>query len=263
MPNACAERVEVTMNFTTHTPAPMRLKDSIRARVYGLDHMPARTELAESLLREADLVQEMSVLAQRQDLMATEFEHRLANSLQMIASFLLLQRAAAPSAEAAAQLAIGAARVIALGQVHRRLHLLDQESHVELKPFLQALCSDLSALLLPKDAERTLSVTGHEVTLPAALGIPVGFLISEAVTNAVKHATGNIEVRIDTSGREVSLSVVDGGPALRQDKGSTTGKGLGMRLVKSLAKQIDGTVQFVNDQATGGSRLTISFANTG
>ena len=135
---------------------------------------------------------------------------------------------------------------------------MDQERHVEFKAFLQALCSDLSALLLPKDVARTLSVTGDEVTLPA-LGVPVGFLISEAVTNAVKHAVGNIEVRIDTSGRAISLSVIDGGPALRKANGSTIGKGLGMRRVKSLAKQIDGTVQFVNGQGTGGSRLTFSF----
>ena len=70
-----------------------------------------RTALTASLLREKDLLREMSVLSLQQDLMAQEFDHRLGNSLQMIVSLLSLQSLAAPTPEAANQLTIAAGRV--------------------------------------------------------------------------------------------------------------------------------------------------------
>ena len=107
----------------------------------------AVTELQAALAREATLRREMSDLAQRQVVLAQEFEHRLINGLQVISSLLSLQSRAAKSSEAADQLTIAAARVAALGRVHRRLHLLDHQDRVELKRYLEHLCEDLSRLL--------------------------------------------------------------------------------------------------------------------
>src|SRR5437588_11748494 len=113
-----------------------------------------RAELTASLLREKELLSEMSVLAQQQDLMAEEFDHRLGNSLQMIVSLLTLQSLAAATPETAAQLTIAAGRVAAFGRVHRRLHLHDRHKSVELKSYLQSLCGDLSDLMLQKTGGR-------------------------------------------------------------------------------------------------------------
>ena len=105
-------------------------------------------ELSASLLREKQLLGELSVLAQQQDLMAEEFEHRLGNSLQMIVSLLSLQSLAASTPETAAQLTIAAGRVAAFGRVHRRPHLHDRQKSVDFKLYLQSLCGDLSDLML-------------------------------------------------------------------------------------------------------------------
>src|ERR1041384_4612213 len=142
--------------------------------------------LTASLLREKTLLSEMSVLSQQQDLMAQEFDHRLRNSLQMIVSLLSLQSLAAPTRDAAAQLTVAAGRVAAFGRVHRRLHFLDRQKNVELKQYLRTLCVDIADLFLQKDAGRAVVVEGADVTLPTALGIPLGFLVAESITNAVK-----------------------------------------------------------------------------
>ena len=154
----------------------------------------------------------MSVLSLQQDLMAQEFDHRLGNSLQMIVSLLSLQSLAAPTPEAANQLTIAAGRVAAFGRVHRRLHFLDRQKNVELKQYLRTLCVDIADLLLQKGAGRAVVVEGAEITLPTALGIPLGFLVAEAITNSVKYATGDIIVRIETSAPTVLLSISDNGP---------------------------------------------------
>jgi len=226
-------------------------------------HAPAReadsAALAASLLREKELLREMSVLSLQQDLMAQEFDHRLGNSLQMIVSLLSLQSLAAPTAEAAAQLTIAAGRVAAFGRVHRRLHFHDRQKSVELKQYLQTLCIDISDLLLQKSAGRAVVVEGAEITLPTALGIPLGFLVAEAITNSVKYAAGDIIVRIQAAAPTVLLSISDDGPGLPNDFDPEKPKGLGMKLIQSLTRQIGGTLRFAPGDGKRGTRLMVSF----
>jgi two-component system, sensor histidine kinase PdtaS len=215
--------------------------------------------LTASLLREKELLAEMSVLSQQQDLMAQEFDHRLGNSLQMIVSLLSLQSLAAPTPEAATQLTIAARRVAAFGRVHRRLHFLDRQKNVEFKQYLRTLCVDIADLLLQKGAGRAVVVEGADVTLPTALGIPLGFLVAEAITNSVKYATGDIIVRIQTSVPTVLLSISDDGPGLPADFDPMKQKGLGMKLIHSLTTQIGGKLLFAPCDGGRGTRLTVSF----
>ena len=215
--------------------------------------------LTASLLREKQLLAEMSVLSQQQDLMAQEFDHRLGNSLQMIVSLLSLQSLAAPTPEAADQLTIAAGRVAAFGRVHRRLHFLDREKNVEFKQYLRTLCVDIADLFLQKGAGRAVVVEGADITLPTALGIPLGFLVAEAITNSVKYAAGDIIVRIQASTPDILLSISDNGPGLPADFDPMKQKGLGMKLIQSLTRQIGGTLQFARGDGEHGTRLTVSF----
>jgi two-component system, sensor histidine kinase PdtaS len=132
--------------------------------------------LTAALVREKKLLREKCELMQRQHISAQEFEHRLANSLQLIVGLLSLQSSAATTVEAAEQLTIAAKRVTALGRVHQRLHLLDHQRNVQFKQYLQDLCDDLSDLLLQEKAGRAVVVSGTNVKLPTRLGIPLGFI---------------------------------------------------------------------------------------
>jgi two-component sensor histidine kinase len=243
----------------TETPAS---RTDVAARSF-VAHTSGDTEvgaeLSASLLRERELLRELSVLTQQQDLMAEEFDHRLGNSLQMIVSLLSLQSVAATMPEVAAQLTIAAGRVAAFGRVHRRLHLRDRLKSVDFKLYLQGLCGDLSDLMLQKNGGRSVVVTGTDVVLPTALGIPLGFIVSEAITNAVKYATGDIAVSIGLSSDVVLLSISDDGPGLPDGFDPNNGKGLGMRLIRSLAKQTGGGVEFAPNGDGRGTRVTVSF----
>ena len=98
-----------------------------------------------SLAREEALRKQNQGLLDRQRARTKEFEHRLFNGLQLVASMLLLQRRDA-TLVAAAQLTIAAARITAFGSVHRRVHLVDEDM-VEITQHLQLLCDDLTCLL--------------------------------------------------------------------------------------------------------------------
>lgn len=223
------------------------------------DYTEIKAELAAALVREQELMREKSALLLRQGLLAQEFEHRLVNSLQVIASLLSLQGRAATTVEAAAQLTIAAGRVAAFGRVHRQLHLLDHQKSVEFKPYLRHLCDDLADLLLAPKTGRAVIVAGTNVRLPAVLGIPLGLIVSELITNSAKYAKGNITVRIERSADAHLLSVSDDGPGLPAEYDPAASKGLGMKIIQSLVNQIGGTLQFAPGDDGRGTRATVTF----
>ncbi len=218
-------------------------------------------ELQASLAREDALRDEKSNLLQRQAMLAQEFEHRVANGLQLIASLLSLQSRAMPTLEARNQLSIAARRVVALGTVHHRLHLLDQPAHVEFKEFLTGLCDDLSDLLFQNRTDHAIVVEGTKVEIPSSLASALGLITNELITNSVKYADGDIAVRLEKCAPATySLSVEDRGPGLPAGFNPLLSKGLGMKIISSLAKQIDAKLQTTSGEGGRGTRCTVTFS---
>jgi len=223
----------------------------------GLDALTK--ELRDALAREQVLLREKDELSRRQAMLTQEFEHRLINGLQLIVSLLSLQSRTATTPEAADQLTIAARRVAALGRVHRTLHLLDLQDHVEFKNYLQHLCGDLSSLLV-RDGSVAIVVEGADVEIPTTMAIPLGFIVNELITNSAKYAEGHVSVRIEaTSPTDRSLSVVDDGPGMPAGFRPEDSKGLGMKIVLSLVKQIGGTLSIVPGDNGRGTRFLVKF----
>jgi len=216
-------------------------------------------ELLELRAREGALRQENEDLARRHRAQAEEFEHRLLNSVQMIASLLSAQsRSASP--EASAQLTIAVNRIIAFGHVHRRLHLLDHQKQVDVKHYLECLCEDLTNLLSRDSSADAIVVQATSCTIPTALGSPLGFIVSELITNSAKHGKGKIIVRFETpSPHRHLLSVADDGPGLPAGFKLDDSKGLGMKIIQALVQQIDGKLRIRNGDNGRGAHFVISF----
>ena len=103
-------------------------------------------------------------------------------------------------------------------------------------------------------------VEGVTINIPTLTAIPLGFIVNELVTNASKYAPGNITVQLGTtSPLGYSLSVLDEGPGLPAGFDPTRSKGLGMKIVLSLVKQIGGTLQIVPGDGRGEARLAVTF----
>ena len=155
---------------------------------------------------------------------------------------------------------IAAARVAALGRVHRRLHLLDHQDHVEFKRYLEHLCEDLSRLLCEESGDCAILVEGANTEIPTAFAIPLGFIVNELITNSAKYAKGNITVRFETTAPGChSLSVSDGGPGLPAGFDPRGSKGLGMKIVAAQVKQIGGELHISTGDKGRGARFTVAF----
>ena len=222
-----------------------------------------RTEsgLRQTLAREEALLSQKEELLQQQAVFSQESDHRLLNGLQMIISLLSLQSRASENAEVASQLAAAADRIATIGRIHRRLHSFDGVETFALKPYLEDLACDFSAMLSSERPQRVIAVEGTEITLPAVTAIPLGFIANELITNAAKYGTGRIAVSLETNPEAgYALSVANDGPGLPEGFDAAAGKGLGMRIIRSLVKLIGGELRISRGDNNRGARFTVLFS---
>ena len=248
--------------FQQPTDCPLASCPAITSGKWELERLRrTEAELREALAREQLLLDQKDELIRHKDLLSRESDHRLLNGLQMVTSLLSLQSRLTKNAEAAAQLKIAANRVATIGSVHRRLHALDHVGSVELKQYLENLCQDMNGILPAEGIDNTLAVEGIALKVPSATGIPLGFIVSELVTNSAKYAKGKITISLGMSlGKGYALSVSDDGRGLPEGFDPKKSKGLGMQIVSSLVKQIDGQLLFGRNDVGRGTRFTVLFS---
>lgn len=183
------------VSYTAASP-PAAVFESVERRTAAsyeralTSHRRTELRLRDALAREEALLRQKDAFIQKQEVLSKESDHRLLNGLQMIASLLSLQSRAATNSEAASQLSIAANRVAMIARVHRRLHSFDGVQTIAFKPYLEDLCHDFSTMLTSEQRPDQIIVEGIDVDLPVATGNPLGFIVSELITNAVKYGKG-------------------------------------------------------------------------
>jgi two-component sensor histidine kinase len=226
-----------------------------------LRHRRAESGLREALAREEALISQKDELIQQQAVLRQEADHRLLNGLQMVVSLLSLQGRASENTEVVSQLAAAADRIATIGRIHRRLHSFDGVQTFALKHYVEDLCGDFSMMLSAERPERVIAVEGVEIVLPAVTAIPLGFIASELITNATKYGTGRITVRLEANpAKGYALSVTNDGPALPERFDPAAGKGLGMRIIRSLVERIGGELRIDRGDNNQGVRFTVLFS---
>lgn len=216
-------------------------------------------ELRDLLAREEALLAEKDRLLLEKELLNREADHRLLNSLQMVASLLSMQGRLSDDPAVTAELEVAARRVIAIGNVHRRLHALDHARTVELLAYLETLCADIAAMIAVDGRENYVVVEGERFEVPTSTGIPIGFIASELITNAAKYAGGHIRITLALCDGRHALTIADEGPGLPDDFDPSESRGLGMVIVQSLVRQIGGEFKFGRNADGVGSCFTVLF----
>lgn len=190
----------------------------------------------------------------RASLMAKEIDHRVMNSLQFVSGLLAMQSRSPDVGEAAAHLELAANRVAAVAQVHRHFYA-DATDEVSCIAFLRRLCEDLAAIL-----DREIFVEGDEAMVPTISIQPIGLIANELVTNAAKHGVGRIDVVFRRAEDTNEIIVCDEGNGLPADfDPQAATAGLGMRVITTLARQLQGTLD-VGRRADGtGACIIVRF----
>jgi two-component sensor histidine kinase len=177
------------------------------------------------------------------EILRLEVDHRVKNSLQLLASLTSLQTRAAPDAATRAALDLVRNRIASIAELHDLLHKTDAGGVIGLDDYLPQV---LAALRPSLPANVALTARICAVQASSRVAASLALLINELVTNSAKHAfpdasrPGAITVSLteDPDGK-VTLDYRDNGKGVAPDAPKT---GLGMRVIESLAAQMSGTL---------------------
>jgi len=210
------------------------------------------TDARQSEKRQKELVSDNAALLH-------EMQHRVANSLQIIASILMQSARKVQSKEVRGHLSDAHQRVMSIATLQRHLAESDGGT-VELEPYLAQLCASIGASMIYDRDQLTLTTAVDPVSIGGDTSVSIGLVVTELVINALKHAfpdgrTGHIVVGYSARGDDWMLSVSDDGIGMDEDA-ERSRAGLGTRIVQALAKQLGADISVTD--AEPGTRVSLA-----
>ena len=202
----------------------------------------------EDVTRRRDADREKNDLLQQKEVLLQEMQHRVANSLQIIASILLLKARTVKSEETRLHLRDAHQRVMSVATVQEQLHASGLNERIEIGPYLTKLCAGLAASMVGERRPLSIKVQATSGGAVSSEAVSLGLIVTELVINALKHGfpsgeEGEILVKYEAHNSGWRLSVSDDGSGNQEAGGDPPHMGLGTSIVEALAHQLAATVQ--------------------
>ena len=172
-------------------------------RVFDEDGSACAILLAiEDVTRRREADREKDDLLQAKEILLQEMQHRVANSLQIIASILLLKARTVQSEETRLHLQDAHQRVMSVATVQQQLHASGLNEKIEIGPYLTKLCAGLAASMIGERRPLSIKVLATAGGAVSSEAVSIGLIVTELVINALKHgfpaaAEGEILVSYD------------------------------------------------------------------
>jgi two-component sensor histidine kinase len=208
--------------------------------------------------------QQSMLLLQQSETMFEEMRHRVANSLQIIASILMLKARAVSSEETRVELQDAHQRVMSVATVQQHLHETPGIDQVNVKTYFEKLCAGLASSMVSDIQPVAIDVLTDDGMIASGKAISLGLIVTELVINALKYAfplaraDGRILVTYETDGANWNLIVSDNGVGKSDEQVLGPNSGLGTSIVKALAKQLDARLD--TQSKAGGLTVAVSHA---
>jgi two-component sensor histidine kinase len=201
---------------------------------------------------------EKDELLRQKEVLLREMQHRVANSLQIIASILLLKARTVQSEETRLHLQDAHQRVMSVAAVQQHLQASGSGDRLEIGPYLSKLCESLAVSMIGETRPVSVTVRAKGGTAVSDQAVSLGLIVTELVINALKHAfplggEGQVIVSYEDDGAAWKLSVSDNGMG-KPDRDGEARPGLGTSIVQALAQQLDACVE----TASGPKGTTVS-----
>jgi two-component sensor histidine kinase len=237
----------VVVTVARYTREIRQARDEVRKANAGLEHRVSERTSALALARD------------RAEVLLAEVNHRVANSLTLVASLVKLQSNALKDQAAKDALAETQARIFAIASVHKRLYTSGDVRVVPLDEYLSSLLDQLATSMRNEGLGASLRYHLAPVKLPTDASVNLGIVVTELVTNAFKYAypDGSGEVRVLLkllSDEKGELVVEDDG--VGRSEGTVKGTGVGTRIVRAMATTMGAEVQSTARQPGTAVRLT-------
>ena len=194
--------------------------------------------------------------------MLKEIHHRVKNNMQIISSLLNLQAVAKGNELLKAEFQDSQNRIRAMALVHEKLYHSENLATIDFDSYLRDLTAQLFRTFRGTVGNVSCTCAAPGIFFGIDTAVPCGLIVSELVTNALKHAfpdgrDGSVGITLERSeDGAFILTVADNGVGLPEGLEPGTAKTLGMQLVRNLASQLAGGMTFTS---TGGAQFHIMF----
>jgi chemotaxis protein methyltransferase CheR len=194
------------------------------------------------------LLEHTEQLLEQQRTLLREMRHWIANSLQIIASILLLKAGSVTSEETKNELRAAHQRVMSVATVQSHLHASDGIEEIEMGPYLTKLSAGLASSMVGPKQHIDIAVAASAGALPTSHAVSLGLIVTELIMNAIKYAfpqaraSARIRVTFEKAKSDWKLTVSDNGVGRLQNAESDTSTGLGTALIGALAKQLNAQI---------------------
>lgn len=211
-----------------------------------------------------ELHKQTKELLHQKDVLLQEMQHRVANSLQIIASILLLKARAVSSEETRQHLKDAHQRVMSVAEVQRHLHVTEGVDQIDVGSYLTTLCGSLASSMVGENQPITVNVATDQGRIGSDKAVSLGLIVTELVINAVKYAfpaskaDARVFVTYEIKGQDWKLTVADNGVGKATSATSASNTGLGTAIVEALVKQLGAVMETISDG--DGMRVSITRA---
>jgi PAS domain S-box-containing protein len=201
----------------------------------------------EDITERRDSERLLKTLSDQKDTLLSEMSHRVANSLQIIASILLLKARSVQSEETRGHLEDAHRRVMSVAALQQQLITTGKGEKLQVGQYLTKLCETLAGSMIGDRRAITLKVVADAGAVTSEQAVSIGLIVTELVINALKHAfpldvkKGHIEVKYSALTKNWTLSIADDGSGMANDPADRP-IGLGTSIVKALAQQLEAEV---------------------
>jgi two-component sensor histidine kinase len=217
-------------------------------------------------ITERKLIEERVKTSLREkEVLLREIHHRVKNNLQVVSSLLSLQAMQTSNVAASDALMESCRRIQVIADIHNRLYGSSDIARIKYDDFVLALAQDIVSSYANDAIRIDLETDLEAVTLDIDAAIPCSLIVSELVSNSIKHAfsgrpEGTIRIALKRRGENLHLRIEDSGIGMPERNSLQETGTLGLRLVHALVEQLEGEVVFSNENGTcisitfGGSR---------
>lgn len=212
--------------------------------------------------QQVEVEREMRAARERAETLLREVNHRVANSLALVGSFVFMQQRTLGAEQAQARSALSdvQGRISAIAQIHRRLYTSDDVSVIDMNAYLEGLIEELAAAMMADGTGREIKLDAENVRMETDRAVSLGVIVTELVTNAYKYAypegqPGEIRVALKREEAALSLTVEDDGVGMPEDR-TSKGTGLGTRIVRAMATSL----QAIQKPDTGHRGTRVAFS---
>jgi len=209
-----------------------------------------------------EFLHEKDRLLEEKEWLLKEIHHRVKNNLQIVMSLLNTQSAYIENDAALVVIRENQHRVYAMSLIHQKLYQSENVALIDIPVYISELVDYLRSSFDTRHIRFELDIA--PVKLDVAQTVPMGLILNEAVTNAIKYAfpdsrSGLITVTLrQTGGHNLTLAITDNGTGLPEGMDINQTDSLGMSLMQGLSRQLEGSFQLENKQ---GLTITITFVN--